>query len=82
MNVSAELAADVPTSREALAGRPAMPSGRRERDVSSGWLVIATIWWALLAYASVHALLGRVGEVPEREPVVLRADHRVATSQD
>jgi hypothetical protein len=60
MSASVDLAADVSQDhpgRDASAGRFTLPSGGDEYDVSSGWLVVATIWSALLAYACVQALL-------------------------
>jgi hypothetical protein len=61
MNASVDLAPDIPPEahvvRDTVAIRLARPSTRDEREVSSGWLVVATIWSALLAYACVQALL-------------------------
>ena len=60
MNASVDLAANLSQThpeRGGSAGRFTLRSGRDEHDVSSGWLVVATIWSALLGYACVQALL-------------------------
>jgi hypothetical protein len=59
MNSSVErdprLCREIQAGRDACAGRDA--STRTEHEVASGGLVIATIWWGLLAYAAGQALL-------------------------
>jgi hypothetical protein len=60
MNASVDLATEIPPEARVVrdtAVRLARPSTRDEREVSSGWLVVATMWSALLAYACVQALL-------------------------
>ena len=57
MSVLAEFAARVLPSSNVVADRRVAPSLPPEHDVASGWLVTGTIWWALLIYASVQALL-------------------------
>jgi hypothetical protein len=61
MNSPIELEAPVwresRASRDASLDQRAQPSIRSEHDVSPAPLAIATIWWALLAYAAGQSLL-------------------------
>jgi hypothetical protein len=61
MNSSVELETrawpEIPVCRDAGVDRYAPPATRSEHEVSSASMVIATLWWVLLAYAAGQSLI-------------------------